>query len=245
MGIFFPDYTFNNDQYMNFWSITPPSWFNQPSYSFFPDLKFNFDFNQPVFANSGDNKIGLSVGDNFQISTKKISPRISIGTNFQLNLTQKNQKELSYIKKIFSENKEKYKKIESATGIPAELVCAIHYRESGCNFNTYLHNGDPLGKPTVHVPKGKFFNDWTSAAIDALKSGHYGKVSRDDLNSQLEFAERYNGLGYRKRGLMSPYVWSGTDKYTQGMYVADGKFAPTKKDPRVGVAAALDSLYAG
>ena len=43
-------------------------------------------------------------------------------------------------------------------------------RESSCNFKTYLHNGDPLGKPTTHVPKGKNFTKFTDAAVDALKS---------------------------------------------------------------------------
>ncbi|MBR1943126.1 hypothetical protein IJ843_05270 [bacterium] len=169
----------------------------------------------------------------------------SANCNYDLTLTGSQQNELSRISKIFEQNKDKYEKVSAATGVPAELICAIHYRESGCNFSTYLHNGDPLGKPTTHVPKGKNFSDWTTAAIDAIKSqGSYKSVTESNVDSQLEFAERYNGLGYRKRGVASPYVWSGTAKYTGGMYVADGVYNPSAQDRRVGVAAILKHLYA-
>lgn len=164
---------------------------------------------------------------------------------FNLNLKGSYASQLTNIKKIFNQNRAKYDAVAKATGVPAELICAIHFRESGCKFDTYLHNGDPLGKPTVHVPKGKFFTDWTEAAIDAIKSNSYYKnVKANDINSQLEFAERYNGLGYRNKGLVSPYVWAGTDKYTQGKYVADGKYSSTTVDKQVGVAPILDTLRA-
>jgi hypothetical protein len=32
----------------------------------------------------------------------------------------------------------------------------------------------------------------------------------------LTLLEQYNGLGYANRGLPSPYIWSGTDRYLKG-----------------------------
>lgn len=105
-----------------------------------------------------------------------------------------------------------YNKISKDTKLPPQLIAAIHYRESGCDFTTYLHNGDPLGKPTTSVPKGKYFNNFVDAAIDALKEKNsYRKqyklsAKSKDLAAKFSFAERYNGLGYYKRGVNSPYI---------------------------------------
>ncbi|NCP67608.1 hypothetical protein GW756_05045 [bacterium] len=133
-------------------------------------------------------------------------------------------------------NRSRYERVAAITGVPWELIAGIHYRESSNNFSTYLHNGQPLGQTTTIVPRGILFHNWEDAAIDALQGG-YGNPSADDLNSQANFAERFNGMGYRNRGLSSPYVWAGHPQYENqgGMYVADGQFSATTRDPRVGV----------
>lgn len=178
-------------------------------------------------------------GQGFSMSSGKSRYNFS-DVNF--SLTNKNQKELNNIKTIYVKNKAKYKEVEAATGVPAELICAIHYREGGCKFNTYLHNGEKLGHVTKQVPKGKYFTDWTEAAIDALKDNNPSKYNFNKRDDLLEFAERYNGLGYRKRGLQSPYVWAGTDRYSGGMFVSDGDYNASARDNRVGVAAIVKSL---
>ncbi len=164
--------------------------------------------------------------------------------DFETNLTTNQQAELDIFKENYEQNKEKYEEVEQATGVPAELIAAIHWRESGGNFNTYLHNGDPLGKKMVHEPKiEKVFDDWTEGAIDAINSQNPSIVKEDDINTLFEYAERYNGLGYRKRGINSPYVWSGTTNYSSGKYVADGKFDSSAVDKQLGVAVMLEALY--
>lgn len=175
--------------------------------------------------------------------------KVSIGnTNFTKILTSSQRKELNHIKAIYKKNKDRYERIaarikqETGKDFPAELICAIHYRESGCNFKTYLHNGQPLGKPTTMVPKGKCFDNFEDSAVDAIKMIDPKGIKAGDFQSYMYFAERYNGLGYRKRGIASPYVWSGTDKYTIGMYVVDGKFSATARDKRVGVAVIVQEL---
>jgi lysozyme family protein len=43
---------------------------------------------------------------------------------------------------------------KAATGVPWFVVAALHERESGADFATYLGNGEPLNRVTQLVPKG-------------------------------------------------------------------------------------------
>jgi len=52
----------------------------------------------------------------------------------------------------------------------------------------------------------------------------------------LTLLEQYNGLGYASRGCASPYIWSGTDQYVAGKYVADHVFDPSTVDRQIGAA---------
>jgi len=164
-----------------------------------------------------------------------------ISFDFKEKMCSRQKTELPMFVSVWNKNKSRYEKVAKRTGVPAELIAAIHWRESGCNFNTYLHNGDPLGQPTTHVPAGKLFYNWEDAAVDALKSQSY-KVDPNNIETWYEYAERYNGLGYRNRGIASPYVWSGTTNYTSGRYVADGQFSATAVDEQLGVALMLKAI---
>ncbi len=146
---------------------------------------------------------------------------------------------------IWTANQARYERVASATGVPAELIAALHFRESSGNFNTYLHNGQPLGQTTTIVPVGVFFTDWEEAAIDALRSkAHIANdlsmtAETDDMAAMATYAEYYNGLGYHYRGYESAYVYAGTDVYTGGKFVADGVFDPNAMDQQLGVVAML------
>ncbi len=142
-----------------------------------------------------------------------------------------------------------YQRVAERAGVPWKLIAAIHYREASFNFKSYLHNGDPLGKPTEHVPRGILFNDWESAAVHAL--GIKGNIRRalgintntTDLGPLLAYSEFYNGLGYRlSKHKTSPYVYAGTNIYQGGMYVRDGHFNPNAYDKRLGAAACILAL---
>lgn len=164
--------------------------------------------------------------------------------DFDMNLSGVQENELEAFKKNWEENKDKYEAVEEATGMPAELVAAIHWREGSGNFNTYLHNGQQLGQTTTIVPKGIYFEDWTAAAIDAVTN--YGSdlssIDPDDISTYYDYAEHYNGMGYANKGLPSPYVWAGTSNYQSGKYVADGQFDPNYVDQQLGVAVMLRAL---
>lgn len=146
-------------------------------------------------------------------------------------------------------NKEKYKPIEQATGVPWYFIGLLHLRESNCNFGTHLHNGDPLSARTKHVPAGypktgspPFTFEFS--AIDALKYMKLDKVKDWSIANVAFYFEEYNGFGYRPKRINSPYLWSGTNHYTKGKYVADGRFSASAVDQQLGVMPILARILA-
>lgn len=140
-------------------------------------------------------------------------------------------------------NQSRYQAVEAKTGVPWYMVGCIHGLEAGFNFKTYLHNGDPLGQKTTHVPKGVGpFYDWETAAIDALKE--FKSQPRWTIEDVLQQCERYNGTGYLKyhTDVLSPYLWACTDLYVRGRYVEDGKWSSVSVSAQVGAAAAIKEL---
>lgn len=103
----------------------------------------------------------------------------------------------------YAKNKEIYQYISDRTGVPPELFAAFHYRESGCDFNTYLHNGQKWGI-------------YLSSDLDIVMI--------------MFFAEAYNGVGYTKyHNTAPPHVYSGTNLHQKGKYPIDGGM--TRKRP--------------
>jgi lysozyme family protein len=118
-------------------------------------------------------------------------------------------------------------------------------RESNFNFSCSLAQGDPWDKPSTHVPKNRGpFKSFEEAADDAfLRCPPYlAKNTQWAFPASLTALEAYNGLGYYKRGLPSPYIWSGTDQYQKGKYVSDGRFDPNVVDKQLGAAGLILSL---
>ncbi len=146
---------------------------------------------------------------------------------------------------LIKNNKAKYQAVEKETGVPWQVIGVLHYRESNCNFGTYLGNGEPLTRKTKLVPKGRGpFETWEAGAIDALKNAPPKTANNKDwsIGGTLDKIEEYNGLGYRAKGIPSPYVWAGTDQYAKGKYVADGKFDSNHVDQQLGCAGILKFL---
>jgi len=145
-------------------------------------------------------------------------------------------------------NKQTYLDVVRAAGMPNiawVFVAASHYREASQDFTKNLGQGDPLGKVTIHIPKGRgpFTGPdaFVNAAVDALKDcPPYAARETDwSIAGMLTMLERYNGLGYAARGLASPYLWSGTNQYVRGKFVADGVFDPSVVDRQLGCAGLL------
>jgi lysozyme family protein len=138
--------------------------------------------------------------------------------------------------------------VGQAVDTPWYVVGVVWLEETGGSFDVHLHNGDPLAARTVHVPAGRPTSghapfSWEDSAIDALKFYHLVGLNSADLTSILSAVERVNGLGYRNRGVSSPYLWSFTSGYTGGKFVADSTFDPTAQSNQIGAVALLRRLH--
>lgn len=135
-------------------------------------------------------------------------------------------------------NRSHYDSIAEKTEVPTAVLIALNERESSSNFSTYLGNGDPLRRRTVHVPSGRGpFKTWEDGAEDAL---YYDGIV--DLFHKfpvcLELAayvcERWNGWGYRSRGIHSPYLFAGTNLYSRGKFTSDHGYDSSAIDTQFG-----------
>lgn len=145
-------------------------------------------------------------------------------------------------------HQDRYIAAGSSVGIPFWVIGCLHFRESSSRFDCHLHNGDPLSARTVHVPQGRPVGGnppftWEESAADALSLRGLNNLTWDNISSLVRM-EAWNGFGYRKLNLVSPYVWSYTDQYSAGKFVADGKFDPAFVDKQPGCAAIMLALKA-
>ncbi len=110
-----------------------------------------------------------------------------------------------------------------------------------------IAQGDFFDSKSIHVPAGRGpFESWEDAAVDALVNcAPYAARNKDwSIGGILTLLEQYNGLGYASKGLPSPYVWSGTDAYVAGKYVADHVFDPKAVDKQLGCAGLILAMAA-
>lgn len=142
-------------------------------------------------------------------------------------------------------SKTRYQSVQAETGVPWQWIACVHEREASQAWNLSLAQGDPWAHVSTHVPKGRGpFTSWEAAAIDALQYEKLDKVPGWSIERMLYEFEEYNGFGYRRKGVISPYVWSHTDQYHGGKYVADGVYDPETWDAQIGCAPILKHLLA-
>lgn len=145
-------------------------------------------------------------------------------------------------------NKSRYAAV-GGTKIPWYFIGVIHNMESSLNFAKHLHNGDPLTKRTVQVPAGRPKTGtppftWEASATDALTMKNLFNWTDWEIPGILYKLEQYNGFGYRNfhPSVKSPYLWSFSNHYTSGKYVADGTWSSTAKSQQCGAAVLLRRL---
>lgn len=128
--------------------------------------------------------------------------------------------------------------------VPWYFIGLIHHMEADSNFTRHLHNGDPLTARTVHVPSGrpKTGNPpftWEDSAVDALTMMGYAAGKVWEVDDVLARLEAYNGVGYRAHNIYTPYVWSRTNHYQRGYFVADHGFDSLIISQQIGCAPIL------
>ncbi len=146
-------------------------------------------------------------------------------------------------------NRARYERVGKPLGIPWYVIGAIHAMESGMSFSGHLHNGDPLSARTTNWPPGRPKSGrppftWEQSATDALTGQGLNTWKDWSLPGALYKLEAYNGWGYRSlaKPIPSPYLWSFSNHYKAGKYVADGKYSPTAVSAQCGVAVLLKRL---
>jgi len=155
-----------------------------------------------------------------------------------------------YVGRI-NQGRGEYDHVSRMTGVPWWVVAIIHGLESGFSWEKHLHNGDSLNARTKRVPKGRPVTgqppfSWIDSAIDAMIYDKLNERKDWSLGSTLDLLEKFNGIGYRVRGINSPYLWSFTTAYGDGMnvgkYVSDGKFVAGALSNQAGAAAMMMGL---
>lgn len=178
---------------------------------------------------------------------------ISLG-GANLSLTQSHKQGLQSFLQNYQQNTNQYTAVsqqlrQQGVNITPSQVAALHWREASGDFTKSIANGQSLGTYIRRdgllgngSPGNSFSltNSWTANAVEVLAykvTEKYGGP-RDISSSSAfnDFAERFNGLGYRQRGVTSPYVFAGTNLYTGGKFIADGVYSSETFDQQVGTA---------
>ena len=143
-------------------------------------------------------------------------------------------------------NMARYQSVGEQLGIPWFFIAVIHNMEASQSFKTHLHNGDPLTARTVQVPAGRPKKgtppfEWEYSAADALAMRGLGAKTDWSLAGMLYQLEGYNGWGYRLHHphVLTPYLWSFSNHYSSGKYVADGTWSDTAVSKQCGAAVLL------
>ena len=156
-----------------------------------------------------------------------------------------------YTSKLLTKsNQDRWHQVAQEACCPWYFVAIIHAMEAGFNFRSHLHNGDSLRRKTRQVPRNRPPvwsppNDWQSSAVDALRYDGFGDVSDWTLEKTLYRWEGYNGWRSRRNGINTPYLWSFSNQYAKGKFVADNVWDPNAVSKQCGAAVMLKDLVDG
>lgn len=159
-------------------------------------------------------------------------------------ISEKKFSEIDEVTSKMVNSKATYDTVANTTNIPWNFIAIIYCMEGSLSFKKHLHNGDPLTAKTVQVPKGRPVTGkppytWEESAIDALTIEGFTTKTDWSISGMLSSFEKYNGMGYRKRGIHSPYLWSFSNHYTKGKFTNDGVFDSNAVSKQVGAAVLL------
>ncbi len=154
------------------------------------------------------------------------------------------------------------KEILAQTGanVPWAIIAVVDQREHAASLglvNSYLGNGQVLGRVTTIAPvgrgpflphdtdtplRGPFFRGGLDALIDVQKVQNWPDLQTP--GGALTFLESLNGFGYANgpKGnppMLSPYIFGGTSEQQRGKYVSDGQFSASTWDSQLGCAGML------
>jgi len=119
--------------------------------------------------------------------------------------------------------------------VPSYVIAILHFMESGGDMKRAIKNGRP-------IPASVSFKDNAIFSLKTFFEMQNRSFSFDSIEGIADFFERWNGLGYRMRGLYSPYLWAGTNVPTEGKYTSDGKYTSKAISKQIGAMAYVKAL---
>jgi lysozyme family protein len=168
-------------------------------------------------------------------------------------------------------HRDEWAAVEAKTGVPRLWGLASFERESGSDYARSPAQGDRWDRVSVNVPRGLGpYQCWGDACVAAYRIDRLDEVvrglgsavgSQDGAASSLIAdpshpipgsgwtwpracfeGELFNGFGPRAHGRQTGYLWSWTNIYTGGKYVADGKWDPDHVDEQCGMVPMMAAL---
>ncbi len=107
----------------------------------------------------------------------------------------------------------RYQTVGKRLNLPWFVVAALHYADTGCDFDVHPHNGDPLSDRTQHLPDGRPVEGeppfaWEDSITDALCMYRFDQWRDWSIAGTLFMLEGRGGWGYRLHHpeVPSPYV---------------------------------------
>src|SRR5260370_3230743 len=175
-------------------------------------------------------------------------------------------------------HRDEWDEVAAKTGVPRLWGLASFERESGSDYSRSPAQGDRWDRVSVNVPRGLGpYRCWGDACVAAYRIDRLDEVAGSAgvppasaaITGEAAASENaggtpalpgwtwpracyegelFNGFGPRAHGRHTGYLWSWTNIYTGGKYVADGKWDPDTQDQQCGMVpmmAALLRLSAG
>jgi len=168
-------------------------------------------------------------------------------------------------------HRDEWAEVAGKTGVPRLWGLASFERESGSDYARSPAQGDRWDRVSVNVPRGLGpYQCWGDACVAAYRLDHLDEVAgvtpADDrcqtTDDGKQFyrptsvichpnwtwaracyeGELFNGFGPRAHGRATSYLWSWTNIYTGGKYVADGKWDPDTRDQQCGMVPMMAAL---
>jgi lysozyme family protein len=145
----------------------------------------------------------------------------------------------------------------AALGMPpqsAAFIGALDLRESDCNPNAALGQGDPWRERSVHVPAGFGpFKSWADACNFYMRREHMNDPATWTWEWVCFKGNGWNGFGPNDHGRVPGYLFSCTAVYDTpryggvglaGKYVADGQWSDSTVDSQPGIIPVMQAALA-
>lgn len=145
----------------------------------------------------------------------------------------------------------RYENSVAGINVPWVFVALVHCMECNCDMRHQILNGERWECRTRLVPIGR--GPWPSwadstkeALVEAVKTAWSKGIALPSeqwtLADLLEMLERWNGMGYVKYGINSPYLWASSQHYVQGKFIGDGIYSAHVVSKQIGAAVILRAM---